>query len=69
MGARSRYVRRAWIAVRAGRAVEEQQPVAVVDLVLQRPRLERLGLERDLLAGAGQLAAYDDPARRASRRR
>ena len=55
--------------MRAGDPVEEEQAVAVVDLVLQGPRLEGVGLELDLLAGAGQLAADDDPARRASRHR
>ena len=36
--------------MRSCRAVEEEQPVAVVDLVLERPRLEGLGLELDLNA-------------------
>ena len=55
--------------VRAGGPVEEEQPRAVVDLVLQRPGLERHGLERDLLAGARAARPGRRPGRPASRRR
>src|SRR5689334_11355103 len=49
--------------VRASRAVEEQQALAVVDLVLERPGLEGVRGQLDVVAGAGQLTAYDEPGR------
>ena len=37
--------------------VEEEQALAVVELVLQSPSLEHVGLDHDPLGRAGQLAA------------
>ena len=55
--------------VRAGDPVEEQQPLAVVDLVLERAGLEGLGLDRDLGAACRAAGRDDDTRRPASRRR
>ena len=56
--------------VRVGDPVEEQQPLAVVDLVLERAGLEGLCLERDLGAEPGswphtvtRLARFTSPVR------
>jgi RNA polymerase sigma factor (sigma-70 family) len=48
--------------VGAADPVEEEQSGAVVDLVLECPRLERVGAEFDLLTGTGELAGHDDPS-------
>jgi hypothetical protein len=49
--------------VRSSGPVEEEKALAVVDLVLQGTRLEGVGLDRHLGAGAGCVTAYDDPGR------
>src|SRR5581483_5547412 len=48
--------------MRAGHPVEEQQPGAVIDLVLEGPRFERIRRDFDLFTGTGKSAGHDEPA-------
>src|SRR5512133_4082045 len=49
--------------VRAGHSVQEEQAVAVIDLMLQSPRLEGICCDQHSLAAQGKLSRHGDLGR------